>query len=238
MKMKLIAAAVTAAVTIAPLTVFAQDATRYSDRDRVKTWSVDKDRLQKSLGTGHDKAHYRQALEKQGFSITAVNYDRADYLEYEIVKGRETYEVQVDFKDGRSTKVDVTTNAWRADTTSRAMSQSDYKYQYPSATTTNPSMYSDRDRSKLFASEKGSVEKSLGVGQDRAHYKLALEKMGFQVTAVNYDRPDYLEFEVVKNRDSYEVQISFDKASGKSTKVDVTTNVWQAEATEKALGQK
>ncbi|MFN0298718.1 MAG: hypothetical protein ACKVQU_00025 [Burkholderiales bacterium] len=238
MKMNLIAAAVAATVSIAPLTVFAQDATRYSDRDRAKTWSVDKDRLQKSLGTGHDKAHYRQALEKQGFSITAVNYDRADYLEYEIVKGKETYEVQVDFKDGRSSKVDVTTSAWRADSTSRAMSQSDYKYQYPNATTTNPSMYSDRDRSKAFASTKGGVEKSLGVGQDRAHYKQALEKMGYQVTAVNYDRPDYMEFEVVKDRDSYEVQISFDKMSGKSTKVDVTTNVWQAEATEKALGQK
>mgnify|MGYP003394313784 CR=1 FL=1 len=180
----------------------------------------------------------RTALEKEGFSITAVNYDRPDYLEYEIVKGRETYEVQVDFKGGRSTKVDVTTNAWRADTTSRAMAQSDYKYQYPSATTTNPTMYSDRDRSKGFASEKSTVEKSLGVGQERAHYKQALEKMGYQVTAVNYDRPDYLEFEVVKNRDSYEVQINFDKVSGKSTKVDVTTNVWQAEATEKALGQK
>jgi uncharacterized protein YmfQ (DUF2313 family) len=238
MKMKLLAAAVMATVSLAPVAALAQDGTRYSDRDRVKTWSVDKDRLQKSLGVNQDKAYYRQALEKQGFNITAVNYDRVDYLEYEVVKGRETYEVQVDFKNGRSTKVDVTTNAWRADSTKRAMTDTGYKYQYPSATTENPNLYSDRERGKAWTSEKGTVEKSLGVGQDRAHYKQALEKMGYQVTATNYDRPDYLEYEVVKGRDSYEVQISFDKANGKSTKVDVTTNVWQAEATEKALGQK
>ena len=34
---------------------------------------------------------------------------------------------------------------------------------------------------------------------------------------------------------TYEVQIDFDKNSYKATKVDVTTNVWQTDATENAL---
>ena len=35
-----------------------------------------------------------------------------------------------------------------------------------------------------------------------------------------------------------EVQIDFDKNSSKAIKVDVTSNLWQAEATDKALGQR
>jgi hypothetical protein len=52
---------------------------------------------------------------------------------------------------------------------------------------------------------------------------------------VNYDKPDYVEYEVVKGDQSYEVQIDLDKNSGRAKKIDVTTNMWQAEATERAL---
>ncbi len=61
-----------------------------------KRWQMTSDELEKSLGVGHDKAYYRQALEKMGYAITAKNYDEPDYLEYEIVKGDESYEVQVE----------------------------------------------------------------------------------------------------------------------------------------------
>ena len=40
---------------------------------RMKAWTLDKDALEKALGTGHDKAYYRQTLEKAGYGITAVN---------------------------------------------------------------------------------------------------------------------------------------------------------------------
>jgi hypothetical protein len=39
---------------------------------------------------------------------------------------------------------------------------------------------------------------------------------------VKYDKPEYLEYEIVKGDDSYEVQIDFDKNSSKATKVGVT----------------
>ena len=65
-----------------------------------------------------------------------------------------------------------------------------------------------------------------------------LEKMGWKITSVNYDKPDYAEYEIVKGDQTYEVQIDFDKNSHKATKVDVATNAWKADSTENALKQK
>ncbi len=59
--------------------------------------------------------------------------------------------------------------------------------------------------------------------------------MGWKITSVNSDKPDYAEWEIVKADHSYEVQLDFDKTTHKATKIDVTTNMWQAEATERAL---
>jgi hypothetical protein len=61
--------------------------------------------------------------------------------------------------------------------------------------------------------------------------------MGWKVTSVNYDKPDYVEYEIVKGDDSYEVQIDFDKNSNKATKVDVAMNAWKADSTKQALKQ-
>ena len=62
--------------------------------------------------------------------------------------------------------------------------------------------------------------------------------MGWKVTSVNYDKPDYVEYEIVKGDQSYEVQIDIDKNSRKATKVDVTMNAWKTDATKQALKQK
>jgi hypothetical protein len=78
----------------------------------------------------------------------------------------------------------------------------------------------------------------LKTGETKQTYRSQLEKMGYKITSVNSDKPDYVEYEIVKGNDTYEVQIDFDKNSGKATKVDVTSNLWQAEATDKALSQR
>jgi hypothetical protein len=77
----------------------------------------------------------------------------------------------------------------------------------------------------------------LKTGEGKDFYRRQLEKMGWKVTSVNYDKPDYIEYEIVKGNDSYEVQVDIDKNSNKATKVDVVTNVWQTESTENALKQ-
>jgi len=216
----------------------AGDGNRYSDRDHMKTWGNEKEKLEHALKTGHDKGFYRRELEKLGYNITAVNYDKPDYLEYEIVKGRDTFEVQIDFdKDNRkATKVDVTTNMWQAESTDRALKDRK-KVAYPGQTTRNPERYSERDRRKSWGDEKDRLEKALKTGEEKPFYRRELEKLGYKVTAVNYDKPDYVEYEVVKGQDTYEVQIDIDTNSRKATKVDVTTNMWKADATKKALEQ-
>jgi uncharacterized protein YmfQ (DUF2313 family) len=217
----------------------AADTARYSDSARMKQWSSDKKRLEQALRTGQEKAFYRQELERLGYKITAMNQNEPDYLEYEVVKGDNSYEVQVDFdkETKKATKVDVTTNMWKADATERALKDSHAKVAYPKSTTPNAERYSDRARMKAWTSNKERLENSLKVGQPKEYYPAELKKLGYQVTAVNADKTDYAEYEVVKGEDTYEVQVHLDGV-GKASKVDVTTNLWKADATDRALEKK
>jgi uncharacterized protein YmfQ (DUF2313 family) len=213
-----------------------ENASRYSDRDRVKTSKDTEDKLEQALKTGEEKPFFRRELEKMGWKITAINYDKPDYLEYEIVKGDDSYEVQIDFDKNshKATKVDVALNAWKADATEKALKDSK-NVEFPKRTTTNPERYSDRDRMKTSKNTEDKLEQALKTGEEKPFYRRELEKLGWKITATNYDKADYLEYEIVKGPDSYEVQIDFDKNSHKATKVDVTTNVWKADATKQAL---
>ena len=131
----------------------------------------------------------------------------------------------------------MTTNVWKTDATERALKDRK-KVAYPNRTTTNPERYSDRDRIKASKDSKDSLEKALKTGETKQFYRRELEKMGWKVTSVNYDKPDYVEYEIVKGDDTYEVQIDIDKNSKKATKVDVTTNAWKTDATKQALKSK
>ncbi len=70
----------------------------------------EKDKLEQALKAGASRDDYRKILEKEGFKISSINSDKKEYLEYEVVKGSKSYEVQLDFDDGatKATKVDVT----------------------------------------------------------------------------------------------------------------------------------
>ena len=226
----------------APVTVLSatkDDGSKYSDRDRMRSAKGDEEKLEQALKTGEEKAFYRRELEKMGWKITSVNYDKPDYLEYEIVKGDQSFEVQIDMDKNshKATKVDVTTNAWKTDATDQALSGKK-KVDYPKKTTANPERFSDRDRMKSSKDDKEKLEQTLKTGEEKAFYRRELEKMGWKVTSVNYDKTDYVEYEIVKNDNSYEVQIDIDKNSHKATKVDVVTNAWKTDATKNALKQK
>jgi uncharacterized protein YmfQ (DUF2313 family) len=215
----------------------ASDHSRYSDRDRMKSSNDEKQHLEQALKVGEEKAFYRRELEKMGWQITSVNYDKPDYLEYEIVKANKTFEVQVNFDKNshKSTKVDVAWNGWQTDATKEALKEKK-KIDHPK-TASNPKLFSDRDRMKSSKNDKETLEKALKTGEEKAFYRRELEKMGWQITSVNYDKPDYSEYEIVKGDKTFEVQVDFDKNSHKATKVDVTSNIWKAKATENALKQ-
>jgi uncharacterized protein YmfQ (DUF2313 family) len=208
-----------------------RDTTRFSDRDQTADWTKDKDAVEKALKSGQSKDFYRKELEKMGFTITAVNYDKPDYVEWEVVKGDNSYEVQIDLSGGKATKIDVASNMWRADATKQAMQGK----KVPAAGK-GDARFSDRDRRAGWTKGEEALEQALKPGHDKAFYRKELEKMGYKITATNYDKPDYVEWEVVKGDQSYEVQL--DMAGGKATKVDVTTNMWQADSTDRALDNK
>jgi uncharacterized protein YmfQ (DUF2313 family) len=205
-----------------------RDASRFSDRDRSADWTKDKEAVEQALKPGENKDFYRKQLEKMGFTITAVNYDKPDYVEWEIVKGDKSYEVQIDMADNKANKIDVTTNMWRADATRQAM-----QGKKVAAAGRGDARFSDRDRRAGWDKGEEALERALKPGQDKNFYRKELERMGYMITATNYDKPDYVEWEVVKGDQSYEIQL--DMAGGKGTKVDVTTNMWQADATDRAL---
>lgn len=210
----------------------AQARIAYSDREQMKPWTSDKELLERELKLGQNKAFYAKALADRGFHITSINADKPDAVEYEIVKGDRSYEVQLDFDGaGKATKLDVTTNVWRADATKAAMKGN----KAPVATQYQPGneVYSDRARMKNWSGEKDRLEQALAPGHDKGFYDQQLKKLGYQVTSVNDNKKDYVEYEVVKGSDSFEVQIDLD--GGKAKKVDVTANAWQSEATERAL---
>jgi len=209
-----------------------QNGADYSDRARMKGWSNEKDQLERELRLGQNKAFYVKTLADRGFQITSVNSSEANSAEYEVVKGNQRYEVQIDFDNaGKATEIDVTTNMWRTDATKAAMRGE----KVPMATgfVKGNEAYSDRARMKTWSNEKDRLEKTLALGHEKGYYGDQLKAMGYQVTSTNDNDRDYVEYEIVKGADSYEVQIDF--TNGKAREVDVTTNVWQSEATERAL---
>lgn len=204
----------------------------YSDRARMKTWSDEKDQLERELRPGESLVFYTKALADRGFQITSVNSDKPGSAEYEVVKGDQTYEVQLDLdKAGKVTEVDVTTNMWRSDATKAAMRGE----KVPVATRFAPGNenYSDRARMQGWSGEKDRLESALPTGHDKAYYAQQLKTMGYQVTSTNETKADYVEYEVVKGANTFEVQI--DLANGVATEVDVTTNLWKSDATDRAL---
>src|SRR5512134_189123 len=80
--------------------------------------------------------------------------------------------------------------------------------------------YSDRDQMKGWADEKGRLEKALRTGEGQEYYRRELGKLGYRITAVNNNDPGYLEYEIVKGSNSYEVQIDLDKETGTAKKID------------------
>lgn len=209
----------------------------YSDRERMKSWGGEKEKLEQALKVGASKADYRKILADHGYTITAINKDTADYVEYEVVKADHSYEVQIDLdkKTGMGSKVEVDRNQWRAEATEEAMRSG--KSVMAAKPLADGDVYSDRANRKGWTDQKEKLEKGLAPGKDLAFYTSELKKMGYQITSTNDREKNYAEFEIVKGRDTYEVQIDLDDA-GKARKVDVTNNLWQSEATEKALGRK
>jgi hypothetical protein len=127
---------------------------------------------------------------------------------------------------------------WRADATKQAMKDRTYNTDATTYDKTTASKYRDRTYMTGWSNEKEQLEKELVTGKQVDEYKDMLEKRGYTITAINDAEADYVELEIVKGDRSYEVQLDRDAQTKLVNEVDVTTNMWQSEETERALGQK
>jgi len=197
--------------------------------------NADKDMLEKRLQSVTTRTGYAKALQDAGFQISAINADKSDYLEYEVVKGGRSYEVQLDFDKGatKATEIDVAANVWRADATKRMMEDGNYRHAAPLAADPD-SRYSDRRYMQAWTSEKEKLEQALPANLPVAQYKSKIEQMGYKITSVNDRDADSVEYEIVKGDNSYEVEIDLDAGTKLARSVDVKSNLWDSDATERA----
>lgn len=200
----------------------------YSDRDHIRAWNQGKEALQRALKPGQSKESFRQTLRNMGYAVTAVNFDTPDYVEWEIVKGNYTYELRMDFDDGKSSEVNVTPNVWRAGTTQRALLGRKVAENGP-----GDARFRDREYEADWTQGEQALRRALEPGQSKNFYRDELKKLGYLITATNYDQPGYVEWEIVKDNQSYEIQIDF--AGAKGSRVRIERNMWRADATERAL---
>jgi opacity protein-like surface antigen len=220
-----------------PVAGNAATSTRMTDRQMLKSGSMkaDREQLQQKLRAGKNRMDYQKILKDNGYRISAINEDKKDYVEYEVVKAGSSFEVQMDFDNGatRATKVEVEPNMWRAGGTERMMKDEKYMHKGPLVADTS-GRYSDRRYMQGWTDEKDRLEKALPMNLKAADYRSKIEALGYKVTAVNDRERDYVEYEIVKGENSYEVQIDLDSGTGMAKKIDVTSNLWEAEATDRA----
>lgn len=190
-------------------------------------WNHGQAELQKALQPGEGAAAYQKKIEDLGYKVTSVNYNDKDYLEYEVVKDNQTWEVQIDVdkNTGKATEVDIATNAWKTDATERALGQN--KVDNDVYVRRNP--YSDRARTTT--SQLVKELETMPVGHDKQFYKDELKKRGYEVTKVNTDDQDELTLEAVKKAHSVDLTVAFDEKTGKSTSVDASTLWLESQAT-------
>jgi uncharacterized protein YmfQ (DUF2313 family) len=224
--------AVLGALTLAsPLAVNAESAR--SDNEQ---WNRGQAELQKNLAPGMDAAAYQKKLKELGYQVTATNYSNDDYLEYEVVKGDQTWEVQIDVDEDtrKATEVDIAMNVWKTDATEAALAHGDRMGRDTTDETRRPmvmrnNQYSDRDRASTDQLIR-EIE-AMPVGQNKQFYKDTLRKRGFEITKVNNDDDNELDLEAVKNGNSVELDIDFDENTGRSTALDASTLWAEAEST-------
>jgi len=204
-------------------------------------WERGKAQLEQALPAGQTRDFYNKKLQELGFMITSTNYTTDDYLEYEVVKGNQSYEVQLDLdKDtNRVSTVDIATNMWQTEATERTLAQHRTgmseeriaRADRPDSPVARANRYSDRDRAR--SKEMIKELEALPLGQTKDFYRDELKKRGYTISKVNTNDRDELDMEAVKSGHSFAVEVEFDDQTGKSTSIDADTMWVESESTER-----
>lgn len=100
-------------------------ASRVRDSDRIADWNEEHQILRGMLPAGEPIDTYRQRVEMLGYRLTAINDSAPDSIEMEVVRGNDSFEVQLLKTPGTDqiTAVDVTMNIWPARETEQALNE-------------------------------------------------------------------------------------------------------------------
>lgn len=189
--------------------------------------------VEKHLPPGQRAEGYRAKLEASGSHVvTEATYNNPAYVDYELVKETHAWEVQlnVDQAVRKATKVNIGNKVGMAEATKQARPDEDRLIFKDPPEDSN--RYSDQNRART---ERVVAElEALPVGRDKPFYREALQKRGYEVTAINADSREVLNLEAVKNGQSVRFTVDFNDKTGKSTKVGASKLRWEAEATRAA----
>jgi hypothetical protein len=230
---------------------FAVPVTSNGEATSSPEWDQGQAELQKEIVPGMASDTYRRKLKDLGYKIAATNYNNPDYLEYEVVKGDQTWEVQIDVDDdtNKATEVDIAPNVWQTDATRSMIRESQQMARTnptgvgttadmrttDNATETRRRMalrnnqYSDRDRANTDQLIRDL--ETLPVGRSKEFYKTTLRQRGYDISKINKDDDDELDLEAVKDGNSVQMSVDFDNDTGRSTEVDASTLWAESEST-------
>lgn len=96
---------------------------RYSDAQFTDTWANEKKALTQAMPVGKTLADYQQILKDRGYQITSINDVDDNEIEFEIVKGDHSFEVNLE-RDADTQVIDevnVTDNIWQSEETEKAL---------------------------------------------------------------------------------------------------------------------
>ena len=100
-----------------------EHAGRYSDAQYNETWSQEKAALADAMPVGKKFEDYKQILKAKGYQITSINDKDDKEVEFEVVKGDHSFEVNLERDaDTKVVKeVEVSHNIWASEETEKAL---------------------------------------------------------------------------------------------------------------------
>lgn len=216
-----------------------------------REWNQGQAELQREMRPGMAPDAYRKKLRELGYTISATNYNNPDYIEYEVVKDNQTWEVQIDIDEdtNKATEVDIARNVWQTEATRSLLRESQQmartnpvgvdgtsdRRTSDTATETRRKIalrnnqYSDRDRANT--DQLIQDLEALPVGRSKEFYKTTLRQRGYEISKINKDDADELALEAVKDGNSVQMAVNFDEESGRSTEVDASSLWAESEST-------
>ena len=211
----------------------------WSDRQQMPGYAREKQALQESLEVVSTVDLLNRAIADRGYLVTAINEQSGDRVEYEIAKANRSYEIAAELAtSGAVSSVFVSSNIYPALSTRKALADNNYRVDALIYDKSTGALYSDSRYLKAWNSDKEMLRDRLTKGMALSDYESQLSALGYKITSINDLEEDYVEFEVVKGDQSYEVQLDLVEGGRMVSNVEIDSNIWKSEATEEALNKR